>query len=218
METFASQCPVTDTDSIAIRPDITDEYHSDDDDNSSRRYGVILSIGTNLLSDILAVPELNLEVALGNRWSLKANGMYAWWARRDRGRYWRLQGGAISIRKYFGHEKRIAFSGHHAGLFGGIVRYDFCLGRKGVLSGGSDVPFTTRPSWCTGIEYGYSIALLPRLRLDLSAGIGYLWGTYMRYRNENGHSIWESTHRRRWFGPVKAEVTLSWIIGKGGSL
>ena len=175
----------------------------------------LLSVGTNLLFDAMAVPNLNLELWLKQGWTLRLDGMYAWWSQPDRGHYWRLQGGNLTVRKYF---STAAFRGHHVGVLGGALRYDFCLGQKGVLSGGSDVPFRVRPSWTAGLEYGYSFAPLPRLRVDLSVAAGYVGGIYMRYRNDNGHSIWLSTHRRHWFGPIRAEVSLAWIIGKGGGI
>ena len=171
-----------------------------------------LLVATNLAGDVLAVPNLSVEVALRRGWSLRADGMYAWWSKPARGHYWRLQQGALTVRKYFGDER--AFAGHHVGVFGQILRYDFCRGGNGVLSGGSDTPFRVNPSWGAGVEYGYTFTLRPRLRLDLTLGAGYLGGIYMKYRNDNGVSYWKSTHRRHWFGPTRAEVTLGWVISR----
>ncbi|MDE7472496.1 MAG: DUF3575 domain-containing protein [Muribaculaceae bacterium] len=168
---------------------------------------------TNLIGDALAVPNLSVEVALGKQWSLRADGMYAWWSKPSRGRYWRLQSVGMTARKYL--SKKHVFGGHHLGVFGEMLRYDFCMGTNGELSGGSDVPFRVNPSWGAGVEYGYTFTLLSRLRLDLTIGAGYIGGLYMKYYNDNGISYWKSTHRRNWFGPIRAEVTLGWVIGRG---
>ena len=209
-----------DTDSLCslIGNDSSDSLASDtlnyvSTDRSGRDF--LLALGTNMLFDVLAVPNLSAEACFGNGWGVRLDGMYAWWSNKPKGKYWRLQGGSLTLRKYFG---RLPFSGHHVGVFGSILRYDFCLGAKGVLSAGFDEPFRVRPSWSTGVEYGYSFVLSHRLRIDLSAGFGYQGGLYMRYHNEDGQSIWDSTHSRHWFGPVRAEASLVWIIGKGGGL
>lgn len=188
---------------------------SESDRSAEDTCGVCVGVRSNLLLDALAVPGLGLEIALGRNWSATVSGMYAWWSNPEQGRYWRLQGGEIAIRKYFG---RRTFSSHHIGIYGQILRYDFCLGKRGVLSSGPVTPFFNHPTWGIGAEYGYSCRLSRRLRLDLTIGVGYLTGRYMKYRVEDSHSIWQSTHHRRYFGPTKAEISLMWIIGKGGRL
>lgn len=55
--------------------------------------------------------------------------MYAWWNSKKRHNYWRLYGGELEIRKYFGRraaEKPL--TGHHLGLYGQLFTYDFELG------------------------------------------------------------------------------------------
>ena len=61
-----------------------------------------------------------------------------------------------------------------------------------------------------------------RLRLAVASvwisvwGVGYVSRRYMDYRVEGGHSIWESTHRRKYLGPTGAGVSLVWLLWKGG--
>lgn len=224
----ATTVEVADTAEIADAATMANEADSvgpliGDTDFESRSYvstepsrrDFFVAVGSNLLYDVLAVPNLSVEAGFGNGWGVRFDCMYAWWSNKPRGKYWRLQGGSLTARKYFGRQP---FSGHHVGVLCSILRYDFCFGRKGVLSGGSDVPFRVRPSWNAGVEYGYSFVLTRRLRFDLSAGFGYQWGRYVRYHNEDGMSFWDSAHRRHWIGPVRAEASLVWVIGKGGGL
>ena len=173
----------------------------------------LFALRTNLAYDLLAIPTLGVEFALAGGWTVGFGGYYAWWSNRERVRYWRVQGAELSLRKYFG---RSPLSGHHVGLYSQLLRYDICLGGRGYLSGGSGARFTDNPSWGIGADYGYSVKIGRRLRLDMSVGIGYLSGRYMTYRAIDEHSVFQSVRQRRWFGPTKMEIALAWLIGKGG--
>jgi hypothetical protein len=43
-------------------------------------------------------------------------------------------------------------------------------------------------------------------------------GEYMKYVPMDGHYVWQSTMKRHYFGPTKAEASLVWIMdfNKGG--
>ena len=88
--------------------------------------------------------------------------------------------------------------------------------KTGYLSGGSNDRFLNRPWWGGGIEAGYTLLISKNLCLDFSLGVGYLTGRYLTYKSSAGHNIWESTRIRHWFGPTKAEISLVWLIRKGG--
>ena len=61
-----------------------------------------MALKTNLLYDVTLVPNIGAEFYLGRGWSLGGNWMYAWWNSNKRHNYWRLYGGELEIRKYFG--------------------------------------------------------------------------------------------------------------------
>ena len=158
---------------------------------------------TNLLYDALLTPNIGVGVYLGKK-------MYAWWSNRGQRRYWRIYGGDLELRMQLGHGRSgNPLSGHHVGLYFSIVTYDFQFGRShtGVMG--------DKFNYAAGISYGYSLPLNRRLSLDFSAGIGYAWGKYMKQRLIDDHDVWLSTHRRRWFGPTRAEVCLTWLLGRG---
>ena len=177
--------------------------------------GFVMNLRTNGLMDIAALPNLGAEFYLGRGWTVGLDGVCAWWSRPSRNRYWRLQGGELWGRKYLG---RRLFAGHHVGVYGQILRYDFCTGFEstGYLSGGPGSHFDYRPTWGVGVEYGYTLPIGRRMRLDFSLGVGYLTGRYVTYFNYGGHNVWETTRTRQWIGPTRAEVSFVWIIGKGG--
>ena len=174
-----------------------------------------IALRTNLAYDLVAIPAIGVELPLPHRWSAAVDGYYAWWSNPSKVRYWRVQGAEFTVRKYFGHR---LLSGHHVGVYSQVLRYDICRGKRGYLSGGSGAPFTRRPSWGVGVEYGYSAKIGRRLRFDMSLGVGWLTGRYLIYEPIDGHSVFHSAHERKWIGPTRLELALVWLIGKGGAL
>lgn len=172
------------------------------------RRNFYMAVKTNMLYDVLLVPNIGVEFYLGKGWTVGANWMYAWWKSDTRHRYWRTYGGDLNVRKYFGSRTAAKpLTGHHLGVYGQMVTYDFELGGTGYLG--------DRWSWGTGIEYGYSLPVAKRLNIDFAIGIGYLGGEYKVYDPVDNHYVWRETRQRHWFGPTRAEITLVWLIGRG---
>lgn len=173
-----------------------------------------MSLRTNLLYDAALVPNVGVEFHLGRGWSVGANGVFAWWDSDPKHLYWRIYGGELTARKYFGRSAHLTpLTGHHAGVYAQVLSYDFELGGRGYMS---DL------SYGGGIEYGYALQVREHIAIDFSFGVGYLGGEYKEYLPMDGHYVWQSTKQRHWFGPTKAEITFVWIIdryvktGKGG--
>ena len=134
--------------------------------------------------------------------------MYAWWKSDRKHNYWRIYGGDVELRRWFGRRAvEKPFSGHHVGLYGQIVTYDFELGGKGYLG--------DKWSYGGGVAYGYSLPVGHRFNVDFTLGMGYLGGSYKEYIPLDGHYVWQTTKNRRWFGPTKAGISLVWLIGRG---
>lgn len=170
-----------------------------------------MGVRTNLLYDAVATPNIGVEFSVGRGFSIGLEGLYAWWRRSDGSRSWCVESASLSARKYFG---RSALGGWHVGIYGELLRYDFCLSGSGTLSGGSGTK--GRPTVSAGIEAGYSLGLSKRLRLDFAVGVGYVTGESQTYRHIDGHNVWRSTRTRHYYGPTRAAVSLVWVIGKGG--
>lgn len=167
---------------------------------------LFMSISNNGLYDLLLIPNIGAEIYLGKDWSIDANWHYAWWKTDKRHRYWRTYGGDLSVRKWFGKASKIKpLTGHHVGLYGQMITYDFEWGGRGYLA--------DRWSWAVGFDYGYSLPIARRLNLDFSIGIGYHWGKYDEYLPIDNCYVWQETNNRKYFGPTKAEVSLVWLIG-----
>lgn len=173
-----------------------------------------IAIRTNMLYDVMAIPNIGVEFYLGRNWSVQANWMYSWWSCDRRHRYWRAYGGDINVNRWFGKAAGgCPLTGHHAGVYAQMLTYDFEFGGVGYQGG--------KWTWGAGISYGYSLPVGRHINIDFTVGFGYARGEYKKYHPADGCYVWDSTHRLNWFGPTKAEVALVWLIGsrpgrKGG--
>jgi hypothetical protein len=165
-----------------------------------------MAIKSNMLYDAAMTPNAGIEFYLGGGFSIGANWQYAWWKKDKTAFYWRTYGGDLEARYWFGKKaKEKPLTGHHVGLYGQMVTYDFEFGGKGILA--------PKWSWAVGASYGYSLPIHRVLNIDFVVGAGYHSGIYYDYIPVDGEYVWQATKRRRWIGPTKAEVTLVWLIG-----
>lgn len=175
-----------------------------------------MDVRTNMVYDLLALPNIGIEFYLGKRLSLGANWLYAWWKTDRRHRYWRAYGGEIFGRWWFGKKAlEKPLQGHHLGIYGQFYTYDFEWGGEGEMGGKPGGNLWDQGLWGAGVEYGYSLPAGKRINIDFSIGVGYTTGLYHKYVPINNCYVWQSTHRRHYFGPTKLEVAFVWLIGRG---
>ncbi len=175
-----------------------------------------MGVKTNLLYDAVAVPNAGVEFYLGRDWSVTASWMYAWWKHDMKHWYWRVYGGDLGFRKWFGkaaQEKPL--TGHHIGLYGQMFTYDFETGGRGYMGGEPGGTMWDQAHYAGGVEYGYALPIGKRLNLDFVIGVGYMGGKYHEYLPEDDCYVWQVTKQRNWFGPTKAEISLVWLWGHG---
>lgn len=167
-----------------------------------------MAVKTNMLYDLALVPNIGLEFYLGKNISVAGNWMYSWWKNDRIAWYWRTYGGDLAVRYWFGPDaEKKPLSGHHLGVYGQIITYDFETGGRGYLG--------DRWSYAGGIEYGYSLPVARRLNIDFNLGVGYLGGEFKEYLPIDGHYVWQATKKRNYIGPTKLEVSLVWLLGYG---
>ena len=202
----ASQQSASQSPSSPPFPAIPSQVHPEPQAPSVASY---FALKSNLLYDALLVPNLSLEASIGSGWTLGAGGMFAWWSKDAKHRYWRIYGGGLEIRKYFGTlAKSKPLQGHHLGIYGDFLTYDFEFGAKGYQS---------KATYAAGIKYGYSHPIANRLNLDFALGIGYLHSNYKTYVPRDGCYVYQETKKRKWLGPTQAEISLVWLLGKGNT-
>lgn len=175
-----------------------------------------MDVRTNMLYDAAAVPNIGVEFYLGKNFSIGANWQYAWWSKNSSHRYWRLYGGDINARWWFGPQaQEKPLTGHHVGVYAQVATYDFEFGNRGWMGGKPGEDIFHRANWGVGAEYGFSLPVAPRINIDFTLGVGYFGGKVLDYRVIDGHYVWTGTKQRHWVGPTKAEISLVWLIGNG---
>lgn len=164
------------------------------------------ALKTNMIYDAALIPNVGIDVYMGGNWSVTVNWEYAWWKNDNSHWYWRVYGGDIEMRKWFGKKaQEKPLTGHHIGPYFQLVTYDFELGHRGYQG--------RRWTKAAGIAYGYSLPIKARLNLDFTLGLGYHWGQFYEYKPIDTHYVWQKTRRRKAITPTKIEVSLVWLIG-----
>ena len=188
-----------------IRPVIKENKRNKE---NKEKKGFPLLLKTNLLYDALMTPNIGVEIPIkNNKWSLAGNWMYGWWKNNHRHRYWRIYGGDLELRYWLAKEAKLKpLRGHHLGVYGQIVTYDFEFGDRGYLG--------DKWSYAFGVSYGYSHPIGRRLNLDYTIGFGYFGGKYKEYIPQDHCYVWQATKQRHMFCPTKIEVSLVWLIGR----
>ena len=185
----------------------------------------VVALRTNLLYDAALVPNIGVEVGLGKGFTLAADWFGTWLFSDKNHWYWQGYGGYLTARYYFDKDNpqysltpgQMLSSGHHVGIYGTALTYDVEFGGIGYQA--------AQFGFGGGVEYGYSLKVAQSLCIDFNLGLGYQGGEYKKYMptdDGSGHYVWMSTHRRHWWGPTKAEISLKWLITptkkKGGEL
>lgn len=196
----------------------TDSLQQNADTIIAPKTPLYLDVRTNLLYDAALLPTLGIEYWLGRGWSIVGNWTYGWWKSDRNHFYWRAYGGDITLRRWIGKAaKAKPLSGHHIGVYAMVTTYDFELGGKGYMGGVPRGSIFDRCNYGGGLEYGYSMPIGRHLNLDFSIGVGYLGGEYREYVPKDDFYLWTATKRRHWIGPTKAEISLTWLLGRGNT-
>lgn len=178
-------------------------------------YSFYMGVKSNLLGDILLLPNIGVEFYLGGNVSVAANWTYAWWKSDRQKWYCRNYGGDIALRKWLGQKaKEKPLTGHHIGPYAQVFTYDFLVGKMGYMAGEPGGDIFNRANFTAGLEYGYSLPIARRLNIDFSLCVGYMWGKYYEYTPIDDCYVWQATKKHRYFGPTKAEISLVWLIGQ----
>ena len=165
-----------------------------------------LAIETNLLGDALVIPNIGAEVGIYKGLTVGGNYQNIWLRNSAYTRWYRFEGFEAGINWYINKEKR-PFKGHHIGIYGQMVTWDFTIDGRGYLA--------ERWAYGGGISYGYALPVGKRFNLDFEIGVGYLGGNMHEYIPEDGHRVWQSREPFQWIGPTKIGITLQWLIGRG---
>ena len=173
-----------------------------------------LGAKTNLLYEAILLPNVGVEIPLSERWTVGVDWFYTWIFASSHNDFWQAYGGYLTVRRYFSLPKQTAKypyssfpTGHHLGVYMLGLTYDVERRHRGYQA--------ARFGFGGGVEYGYSKRIGRHLNIDFSLGVGFQDGEYKEYDPQDGHFVWQSTRKRHWWGPTKAEIALVWLIGLG---
>ncbi len=172
----------------------------------------LLALKTNLLYDIAAIPTIEVEVPIGERWSVAGEWIFPWWVTSDNAYALQLLSGQIEGKYWFGDRtNKPQLTGWFAGLYAGGGLYDLQWDGNGYQG-----EFYIAAGLSAG--YAHTINKSGSLRMEYSLGVGYLSTEYRYYEgmDNNEFLVWQHDGKYTWIGPTKAKVSLVWMLGKKG--
>ena len=181
-----------------------------------------LALKTNLLFDLLSLVNLELEVPIGNRFSVAGEVIFPWWTldngNADSKRH-RIQLLNINLegRYWFGNRTKKQtmtgwFAGAYIGSSVGGVGYDFEYNAKGYQG----------DSFVTGgISGGYTHTINKKgnLRMEYALGLGYMQTNYKHYKAhfspmDEWHPMYDKEVDYSYLGPTRVKISFVWMLNK----
>ena len=166
----------------------------------------LFAVKTNLLFDAALMPNIELEVPIGKRWSLNGEYMFPWWLINDDRYCLQILMGGLEVRYRPGKRSgRDVLTGHFIGLYAGGGKYDLQWDKNG---------YQGEFFIAAGVSYGYAHSIARNLRLEYNIGIGMLRTDYRHYHSRDKHRtlLWQENGEYTWLGPTKLKISLVWLI------
>ena len=166
----------------------------------------LFAVKTNLLFDAALMPNIELEVPIGKRWSLNGEYMFPWWLINDDRYCLQILMGGLEVRSRPGKRSgRDVLTGHFIGLYAGGGKYDLQWDKNG---------YQGEFFIAAGVSYGYAHSIARNLRLEYNIGIGMLRTDYRHYHSRDNHRtlLWQENGEYTWLGPTKLKISLVWLI------
>ena len=172
-----------------------------------QRDTLTVAVKSNLLYDAATALNFEIEVPIGNHWSVAAENLFPWWEKDNKycfqiwemgieGRYW------FRENHYHNHKLQGWFVGPY------------------VMSGKYDLQWKNDLNYqgefySVGLSAGYAMPISKRLNLEFSLSVGYLSTAYRHYFHAGDYS--ELFHdgksgRTGYFGPTKVKIALVWPL------
>lgn len=189
------------------------------------RYIRPFALKTNLLFDAATLFNIELEVPIGNHFSVLSEWTFPFWGGlgnrggvapvplySDKYTLQMLSGG-VELRYWFNRSDKLnnkaqrwgdynSLCGWFVGPYAGYGMYDFQLGKDGVQSDSY---------MSAGISGGFAHPIGKHLHMEYSVGVGYMQTQYKHYTPIDGHKVYEYDGKYTWIGPTKAKISLVWI-------
>lgn len=177
------------------RFDISLDESSPETDASCNKLQFALK--SNLLYDVILMPNLELEWLINNRWSVGVEGDVAWW-KPSFTHVYRLAVFSSEVRYHI--SPRAPWHGMYVGLFGGGGYYQLENGGDGYHGEGG----------MGGLSFGYMWPIGRHFSCEAGIGAGYMYTRYRVYQNRDGHKLYIRTKSLNYFGPLELKFSIAW--------
>lgn len=156
------------------------------------------ALKTNLLYDVLLMPNLELQWRINSLWSLSLEANVAWWKNDAKHKYYQILMVSPEVRRFV--IPKGEWHGMYVGAFVGGGKFDLENGGTGYRGEGGMV----------GVSAGYMWPVTRTLSLEAELGLGYLYSRYKEYIPHDGHYLYQRTKDLNYFGPLKVKFALAW--------
>lgn len=166
----------------------------------------LFAVKTNLLFDLAMIPNVEVEIPIGRRWSVNGEWMFPWWLLEGDKYCFQVLSGGLEGRYWLGNRNRHRLlTGHFVGFYAGGGKYDLQWDRDG---------YQGEFYIASGISYGYALPIGRHLNLEFCLGIGMLKTSYEYYHTRDNYQtlLWQNNGRYTWLGPTKAKISLVWML------
>lgn len=166
----------------------------------------LFALKTNLLFDAALMPNIEIELPIGKRWSLNGEYMFPWWQLNGDKYCLQVLSGGLEGRYWLGkRSNREVLTGHFFGLYAGGGKYDLQWKEKG---------YQGEFFIAAGLSYGYARHIARNLHLEFNLGIGLMRTDYRHYRTRDNYQtlLWQENGNYTWLGPTKVKVSLVWLL------
>lgn len=174
-----------------------------------------IALKSNLLFDLATALNVEIEVPLGNRFSIAAEWIFPWWLWEKQQNCLEILSGTLEGRywikpSYTRQDPALGFhnplTGWFAGLYSSVGKYDLEWNKKG---------FQGEVYISGGLTLGYVKSLSRNLNMEFSLSAGYMQSDYRHYQAQQDalgewHLIKQNQGTFKWIGPTKAKVSLLW--------
>jgi len=170
----------------------------------------LFAIKTNLIFDAASMLNVELEVPIGNKWSVAGEWIFPWWLWSSKQYCLQMLHGTVEGRYWLGDRtNRPQLTGWFGGIHAGGGYYDFEWGNRGYQG----------EFWDAGISGGYAhtIGKSRDWRMEYALGLGWMGMKYRQYDPRYGiddrwHLIRQVSGKYTWAGPTRAKISLVYLI------
>ncbi len=165
---------------------------------------LVFALKTNLLYDAVSALNFEVELPIGNHWSVAVEDVFPWWERGNKYCLQMWEMGA-EARYWFSNNTHYVdkLRGHFLGAYAMSSKFDFQHDYDICYQG---------EYWSAGLTYGYSLRLSRHLNMEFSLSVGWLSAAYRHYYPADDYSLlWRDKSkvgRIGYFGPTKLKISL----------